>query len=285
MEISSGETSKEVDERKRRRVSNLILILWIITMIINMVAYGMAEGAMREGELGHLRSYLLEYMNVLLVYIISFIAGFLLSALIFYSIVRYGGKAKLYILGGVFFMLSGVFDLVAAYYTYQMRSYMDYITKNLPLIPYEDILGILHNLNENFAYYVNFYNVASVVAIGGAFLFFGISAIYLAYTLGKQLEQYIFTLYQANELAEGPQIMMGDFEQRFRSAISDIKICGIFYVLSGLCDISVIIPGFEGFVTYGFFLFLIGMYFEQNGYKKLQSLQISAPGGFAELLY
>ena len=277
------------EERRGVRVSNLILILWIVTLAFNMVAYNMASNAISEGQLGRIRTYFIKYMDVLLVYIVSFIFGFLLSALIFYSIARYGRRDKIYLLGGVLFMISGIFDILSAFYTYKLRTEMEYVVKNLPLISIDELYDLLFKMDREFIYYINLYNIGSIMAIGGAFIFFGLSAILLARTLSNYLVAPVYPTMIPPTHEEGSEeflakIQAGEIDiSEFKKAISDIRISGILFMLTGIIDLLAFIEIFQALLTFAFFLFLIGMYFESRGYKRLQRLQLPVKGGFSEI--
>jgi len=280
---------KEEESRNSRWISRLILIFWFSSIGLNLFAYNYASSAMEEAELGHVRTFLTSYMDVLLIYIVSFIAGFILSSLIFYSILKHGSENKLYIAGGAFFFLSGILDIVAAYYTFHFRKAIEHILTSLPLIPYEDLLTQIYDLNDRFAYQVDMYNTFSIASIGSAFIFFGLSSILIAKKLMDQFEaifmHQIFVGEPTEPTTQTPQALTPETTNIFKSAVNDIRLNGVLYTLSGILDLFVLLPGGSGFTSLAFMLFLIGMYFEHRGYKKLQSLKIRIPGGFSQVFY
>ncbi len=269
---------------KRDIVSNLIIILWITSIAFSMIAYSMSESVMTEGKLGHLRSYLLSYSNVMLIYLISFLAGFALSALIFYAIARSGSKFKLYLLGGIFFLVSGIFDLLSSYYVYELRNKMIDLAMRVPIISFDEVQRFINSLNTDFASKIMFLNTWSIVSIGLAFIFFGLNSIFTVRLIRSQFIEQVTGLQEAEGEAGGLVIRSGyTSERNFESALSDIKNGGILYLLSGILDAMVLVPGFESFTTYGFILFLVGLYFERRGFKKLQESGASLPPSFSDI--
>lgn len=269
--------------RKRSLVSNLIIILWVTSIGLSMLAYGMASDVMKEGQLGHLRSYLLQYSNMMLVYLISFLAGFALSALIFYAIISGGTKYKLYVLGGVFFLISGIFDLLSSYYVYEIRNKMINLAMRVPLLTFDEVESFINSFNYDFATKINFLNTWSIVSIGVAFIFFGLNAILITKVIRAEIEKYLMTNKFGEETGGGIIAYGQQLEKGVESALNDIKNAGIMYLISGVCDVAILIPGLESLTTFGFILFLIGLYFERKGYKKLQETRIPLPSSFSDI--
>ncbi len=282
-DFSTGIQKEQKDLRKRNLISNLIVILWISSIGLSMVAYSMAQGVMVEGELGHLRSYLLQYSNVMLVYLISFITGFALSALIFYAIMTSGTKFKLYVLGGLFFLISGIFDLASSYYVLMLRNRMIDLAERVPLLTIDEVEQFINTMNYDFAAKINLLNTWSIVTIGLAFVFFGLNSIILSGKIKTEIENYLRTREPIEQETGEALVIYGQRKGRIDEAASNIKNAGIFYLISGLCDVAILIPGFEGLATFGFLLFLIGLYYERKGFKKLQESGAPMPPSFSEI--
>jgi len=279
-----GYYSEQKKLRKRSLVSNLIIILWISSIGLSVLAYSMAESVMIEGQLGHLRSYLLQYSNVMMVYLISFLAGFALSALIFYAIITSGTKFKLYVLGGFFFLVSGIFDLISSYYVFELRNKMVSLAERVPLLTIDEIEKFINMLNYDFAAIINFLNTWSIVSIGLAFVFFGLNSIIISGKMRTEIENYIRTKESEERASSEAMVIYGYGKERgISEAISNIKNAGILYLVSGLCDIAILFPGLESLATFGFFLFLIGLYYERKGFKKLQESGAPIPPSFSEI--
>lgn len=284
IDLKGNSVDEQRKFRKRSLVANLIIILWISSIGLSVLAYSMAQSVIVEGQLGHLRSYLLGYSSVMMVYLISFLAGFALSALIFYAIVTSGSKFKLYLMGGFFFLVSGIFDLISSYYVFELRNKMINLAKRIPLLTFDEIEKLINMLNYDFAAIITSLNTWSIVSIGLAFIFFGLNSIIISGKIRTEIENYI-KAKESEEGVSGEAIVIYGYEKDrgVRDAVSNIKNAGILYLVSGLCDIAILIPGLESLATFGFFLFLIGLYYERKGFKKLQESGAPIPPGFSEI--
>ncbi|MHA1616798.1 MAG: hypothetical protein ACTSX9_05770 [Candidatus Njordarchaeales archaeon] len=264
-------------EEKGRALSRFIALVWIVSIAVDFIAYSMAMNASEYGLRGQARSYLLAYTDILLVYSLGFLASFILSLLIFYSIAKYSRRDILYFLGGFFFLISGFFDLVAMYYTFQSRSKIQEVAVKLPLLSVDSLFKFI---NDELYYLVNRVNtltMGSMVTVGGAFVFFGLSAIKFSRILGAQrpliLSSIVQTLETGKEMREGyVQYAVSLYSRELDSAVNNIRMAGILYLIVGVAEILAFLEIVQSILFVIFLIFILGLFLEGSGYKKLRRI-------------
>lgn len=260
---------------KGKVLSRFIVLIWIVSLGIDFIAYMMAMNSSTYGMRGQVRSYLTAYTQILLIYAIGFIAGFILSVLIFYSIAKYSRRDAIYLAGGFFFLLSGFFDFFAAYQTLNVRNRLLETLMRLPLFTIDALQNFVTKQLYGFIELINNLALWSTVLIGGAFVAFGLSNIKFTRFLGEQKSQIIMALMSmapGRESSNSSYYLINVIGRELDSAISRIKLSGIIYLIVGFIELAAFIPAVQDFLFFAFLLFLIGAGLESSGYKKLQSV-------------
>ena len=260
-------------EKEQQLFARLITIVWIVLLGTDFVAYMMGMNYVKYGMRSQLRSYLMGLTNVLLIYLISFILGFLLSALIFFSILKVSKGDKVYVLGGAAFMASGLFDAVSAFYTFKVRSMIQETVEKLPLYTidemyhrlFDEIYPLLNNINN--------LSIGSASMIGLAFIFFGISALKFS---GKLFEKtrlpMIITAAPTTEEEKAKVYEAMMISRSVRRAAGKIRAAGVIYLIVGVMDLLAFFPLAQSLYTLAFLLFFVGIYLESAGYRELRRI-------------
>lgn len=234
--------------------------MWISNIASSLIANYFMNNAEHLLRIQHFYKGAHVLANALLTQIIGnvfwFVAGcgILISSLI--------GERKLFdVASGVFFFLSGGFDLVLSVGLFSFRAKMLYVARHLPALNPQKVNSLLFAEQESYLWFVNICYPGVIGSLGLAFLC--IAIYYVRFTRG---------IFEKAKFAPSTSL-----RSKVHSGVTRIRLGSASYIILAISNLlqaltfSGVLPSVipSWFYNLTFFLWIIGMILIGSGSRKI----------------
>ena len=268
----------ELEERAPHKlISYAILFLWLMTFVMNGIAYGIYMGARDIYEKYYLRSLLQVQAKIILIQAISGILWFVVTIYIFISTLFFERREKYNIASGAMFLVSGVAEAILSVFLLQVRDRLIYCYEHFPVLSIEELQNILSTIISEMSTLFLLSSIIISLSIGLAFIFLGLGVRKTVDTLMVDIEalrmQMLATLTPETQQTIGEETtpirihggLIYVIFKKMTDGLKKMRSGGTIYILSGVLDIASIFIPTMGF--FAFILFIIGMIMINSGRK------------------